>query len=89
MLAVQINEAEVKQLCLKKIEEKLNEIDLELVYWDSKELKKRTSMCWNSIQEHFFHDPNFPKFKIGQKWYFPARETRRFLENWIHQQKIY
>lgn len=41
MLAVQINDTEMKQLCLQKIEEKLNEIGLELVYWDAKELKRR------------------------------------------------
>lgn len=87
MLVVQINDTEVKQLCIQKIEEKINEMDLEMVYWDAKELKRRTSMCWNSIQSTFFFDQNFPKFKIGQKWYFPARETRIFLENWIRNQK--
>lgn len=87
MLAIQLDEAEVRQLCLQKIEERINEIDLDMVYWDAKELRRRTSMSWNSIQINFFYDPNFPKFKIGQKWYFPAREARHFLENWIRKQK--
>ena len=87
MLAVKIDNDEVKNLCLQKIEERLKEYDVELVYWDAKELQRRTCMCWNSIQNTFFHDPNFPKFKIGQKWYFPVRATRQFLENWISNQK--
>lgn len=87
MLAVQINDSEIEQFCLQKIEQMIGEMDLDMVYWDSKELKKRTSMSWNSIQHHFFFDPEFPKFKIGHKWYFPARETREFLEDWIRKQE--
>lgn len=85
ILAIQVNEAEVKQLCRERIAELVKEVDAELVFWDSKELMKRTCMSWNFIQEHFFFDPRFPKRKVGVKWYFPARETRKFLEQWLDE----
>ncbi|MBB6632794.1 group-specific protein [Cohnella thailandensis] len=87
MIAIQIDEAEVKQLARQRIAELVTEVDAELVFWDATELKRRTCMSWNFIQEQFFFDPRFPKSKIGSKWYFPARETRKFLEMWLDEQK--
>ena len=86
MLTVQINESEVKQLVRERITELVKEIDAEYVFWDAKELMRRTCMSWNFIQQQFFYDPRFPKAKIGSKWYFPARETREFLERWLAEQ---
>jgi hypothetical protein len=86
MLDVRIDEAEVRKLCIQKISELVKEVDAEYVFWDTAELKKRTCMSWNSIQEAFFFDTRFPKHKVGSKWYFPARETRRFLEQWLTEQ---
>lgn len=86
MLSVQIDAVEVKKLCREKIAEFVKEVDAEYVFWDAAELRKRTCMSWNFIQEQFFFDPRFPKHKIGAKWYFPARETRRFLESWLEEQ---
>lgn len=87
MLTVQIDEQEVQRLIREKLEEKLKEMDNEKVFWDSKELMRRTCMSWNFIQQQFFFDPRFPKFKVGNKWYFPAREAREFLETWLREQK--
>jgi phage pi2 protein 07 len=86
MLTVQINEAEVREEIHRQVAEKLREADTDLVFWDAKELMRRTCMCWNTIQKQFFYDPRFPKAKIGTKWYFPARETREFLERWLAEQ---
>lgn len=87
MIAVQIDEVEVKRLCRDRISELIKEVDGELVFWDANELKRRTCMSWNFIQEQFFFDSRFPKYKIGVKWYFPARETRLFLEQWLSEQQ--
>jgi phage pi2 protein 07 len=86
MIAVQVDEAEVRKMCMDKIGEMIKEVDAELVFWDAAELKKRTCMCWNTIQETFFFDPRFVKRKVGKKWYFPVRETRSFLEQWLTEQ---
>lgn len=84
MLNVQIDEQEAKEIYLDKVEEHIKRFDAELLFWDSKELKKRTCMSWNTIQDLFFFDPDFPKCKVGGKWYFPAGETKRFLLNWLN-----
>lgn len=83
MLNIEIDQQEVRQLYLEKLAEKIKEVDVELVFWDANELKRRTCMSWNFIQEQFFFDPSFPKYKVGNKWYFPARETQQFLLNWL------
>ncbi|WP_028392755.1 hypothetical protein [Bacillus cihuensis] len=85
MLNIQIDEREVKQLYLEKLEERIKEIDIEMVFWDANELKRRTCMSWNTIQEKFFFDTRFPKHKIGGKWYFPADRTKKFLLDWLDE----
>ncbi|MBK5497439.1 group-specific protein [Peribacillus sp. TH14] len=85
MLNVQIDEVEFKKIYLDEIKEKMKEIDVELVFWDARELERRTCMSWNTIQKEFFFDPDFPKRKVGGKWYFPAKETRDFLLVWIER----
>lgn len=86
MLTVEVDENEVRQLYLKRLEEKIQKVDAELVFWDANELKRRTGMSWNTIQDLFFFDPRFPKYKVGGKWRFPAEETKKFLLQWLSEQ---
>ncbi|ACA41623.1 group-specific protein [Lysinibacillus sphaericus] len=85
MIKIQIDNMVVEELLKEAIEEKINEHSNELLFWDSNELKRRTCMSWNSIQDNFFHDPNFPKAKVGGKWYYPAKETEEFLLKWLKE----
>lgn len=87
MIEVKVDPDHIDQLAREQIEEHIKNIDAEMVYWDTNELKRRTCMSWQSIQLSFFHHPEFPKFKIGQKWYFPAAEARSFLLKWIREQE--
>lgn len=86
MLNIEIDENEVRELYLEKLEEKIREVDTEMVFWDTNELKRRTCMSWNTILDKFFYDPRFPKFKVGGKWMFPAQETKEFLLQWLREQ---
>lgn len=86
LVTVQVDESHIKELCREKIEALLKEVDGEYVFWDSAELQRRTCMSWNFIQDTFFFDPRFPKRKVRTKWLFPARETRRYLEQWLTEQ---
>ncbi|WP_025716326.1 hypothetical protein [Paenibacillus sp. 1-18] len=86
MLSINIDEKQVRELLKAKIAEFLKEADAEYVFWDASELKRRTCMSWNFIQEQFFFDPRFSKRKVGSKWYFPAKETREFLGKWLLEQ---
>lgn len=89
MISVQVNENEIRDMAKQKIAELVQEFDADLVFWDANELKRRTCMSWNFIQNTFFFDPRFPKRKIGNKWYFPSKETRAFLETWLGEQSKY
>lgn len=86
MIEVQIDEKAIKLIYEDKIAEALKDLDREHIFWDSKELQRRTCMSWNTLQEYFFHDPSFPKTKLGGKWYFPVEETKSFLKNWLAEQ---
>nr|WP_084146982.1 group-specific protein [Paenibacillus wynnii] len=85
-MSVDLDKAALLKLCSQHIAEQVHEMDFEFVFWDSAELKKRTCMSWGTIQETFFFDPRFPKRKVGGKWYYPVRETREFLEQWLEEQ---
>lgn len=82
LIEVQVDENQLKKLYTSVIEKRLEQLDLEVTYWDTKELKRQTNMGWNAMQENFFHDPDFPKFKVGHKWYYPAEECRAYLIKW-------
>jgi hypothetical protein len=86
VINVHIDEQEIRELCLEKIENLLKDVNKDLVFWDRKELMRRTCISWNTIQEKFFYDPRFPKHKIGSKWYFPAEATKDFLITWLKEQ---
>ena len=88
MIQVQVDEDAIKNLYQIAIEKKLKNIEKDLVFWDSKELKRRTCLSWNTIQDTFFHEEDFPKMKLGTKWLFPAKETEAYLEKWISGRKF-
>ena len=87
MLTVTVDEKKITQLYKEQIAETIKKVDAELVYWDRKELMRRTCMSWDSIQKLFFFDPRFKKFKVGGKWYFPAKAANDFLLEWIEEQQ--
>ncbi|MFD1990050.1 group-specific protein [Paenibacillus nicotianae] len=88
LVSVKIDEIEVLQLFSAEIRKQVQEIENELVYWDAKELQRRTCMSWSFIQDTFFNDPRFPKFKVRTKWLFPAKEARQFLTMWLKEQEV-
>lgn len=86
LLTVNVDEAEIRQLAKERIAELVKEADVELTFWDTAELKKRSCLSWNTIRDQFFFDPRFPKYRVGSKWLFPAKETRDFLLKWLAEQ---
>jgi hypothetical protein len=87
MITVHVDEEEVRKIALERIEQILKDVNKELVFWDRKELMRRTCLSWNTIQEYFFYDPRFPKYKVGSKWIFPAEDTKTFLLEWLKEQR--
>lgn len=86
MITVSVDEAEVRKLYLEELKDHIKKIDAELLFWDTKELTKRTCMSLSSVQKTFFYDPRFPKYKVGGKWYYPAEKTKDFLLMWLEEQ---
>jgi len=89
LLNIQIDESKVEQIYLEEIKKRLSHLDGQQVFWDLKTLSKVTCMSEPFIKEQFFYDPRFPKFRVGKKWLFPAKETEEFLLTWLreHPQK--
>lgn len=87
MIQVQVDEELIMQMYQEAVATKVDELDSAVVFWDSKELRRRTNLSWNTIQDTFFHDKDFPKAKIGGKWLFPAKETEEFLLDWLENRK--
>lgn len=87
MLQIQVDQEAIEKLYIEAINKKIQEVDRELVFWDTKELKRRTCLSWNTIQDNFFHHKDFPKVKIGGKWMYPAKETEDFLKTWLEEKR--
>lgn len=88
MLQIQVDHEAIEKLYIEAINKKIQEVDRDLVFWDTKELKRRTCLSWNTIQDNFFHHKDFPKVKIGGKWMYPAKETETFLGNWLKEKRL-
>ena len=87
IISINIDEAKVLQLFSVEIRKQVKELENELVYWDAKELQRRTCMSWSFIQSTFFYGPRFPKYKVRTRWLFPATEARQFLIIWLKEQE--
>jgi hypothetical protein len=86
MLEIHIDENRFEEMMLHEIEKKIKQLEAHTTFWDLEELKKQTCMSFNNIREKFFYDPRFPKYKVGGKWYMPAKECEAFLLQWIKEQ---
>lgn len=86
MVKVEVDEEVVKELLGEEIKRKIEELSIEHTFWDMKELSRQVCMSKSSILNFIFYDPRFPKYKVGQKWMMPAKETREFLLIWLKEQ---
>lgn len=91
MINVEVDETYIEETFKEELARRLNEIESHLLFWDMKELQRQTNMSINTIKDTFFYDERFKqiKRKIGQKWYFPAEETKNFLLIWLKEQSNY
>jgi phage pi2 protein 07 len=86
MLSVQLDEAQIEQRFREELQKRLNEVERRCTFWDMKELCRQTNMSETFIRETFFYDPRFPKYRVGKKWLFPAKECEEFLIMWLKEQ---
>lgn len=81
-----INEETMREMLQQAIDAKAEQLAQEKVFWTMKDLEKYTNLCANTMKEHFFYDPDFPKFKIGRDWRFPVAKVKAYLEQWSEDQ---
>lgn len=86
MITLELDNEQIENIFEKELKKRLDEIEEYITLWDMKELQRQTSMSVNTIKEKFFYDDRFPKYRVGNKWYFPAKECRDFLTRWIKEQ---
>jgi phage pi2 protein 07 len=86
MINIEIDEKIIEQKLLEEIRKRIDKIEQSRTFWDMKELCRQTCMSENNIKDKFFYDPRFPKYKVGAKWMFPAKECEEFLLMWLKEQ---
>lgn len=86
ILSISLNKKALEEMIKMEIKKRLSELDTDFVFWDLKELCRRSNMSIPFIKEHFFYNEDFPKYKVGTKWLMPAQETEKYLLNWLKQQ---
>ncbi|MDH5161479.1 hypothetical protein [Heyndrickxia oleronia] len=87
MITVQLDENKIEHRFYEELRKRLDQLEHRRTLWDMKELCKQTCMSENNIKEKFFYDYRFPKYKVGGKWFFPAKETESFLLTWLNEQQ--
>lgn len=86
MLQIQLDQKQIEDVFKEELKARLDELEAEEVFWDMKDLRMKTRMSVDTIKNNFFYDKRFPKRLIGGKWYFPAKEAREFLLQWLKEQ---
>ncbi|MCM3676906.1 helix-turn-helix domain-containing protein [Peribacillus simplex] len=82
MISFEIDQELLKALYLQKVEEHLQEIEMEVFFMDSKQLATYLNMSWNTIVSHLLYDEKFPKVRLGSKWLFNRKEVQEFMEKY-------
>lgn len=85
MIEVQIDEQQIFEIARKEIQAKLKTIESEFVFWDLKMLCEKTCMSRSFVLETFFYLPDFPKYKVNNKWLMPAKEASEYLLWWLRR----
>ncbi|MBK5446459.1 MULTISPECIES: helix-turn-helix domain-containing protein [unclassified Peribacillus] len=82
MISFEIDQELLKELYLQKVEEHLQEIEMEVFFMDSKQLVTYLNMSWNTIVSHLLYDEKFPKVRLGSKWLFNRKEVQEFMKKY-------
>ncbi len=87
MLQIQLDETKLEQIYRDMCAERLAEIENEKVFWTTADLSYQTGIKSFVNLQKIFLQSDFPKFRLGVEWRFPAKEAREWLEKWWKTQK--
>lgn len=79
-------ERKAESILREEAQKRLDTLIIQHTLWDMEELVRQTKMSVPFIKEHFFYDENFPKKKIGSKWWMDAELANEFIRKWWQKQ---
>lgn|SRR5699024_9124329 len=82
MFSLNIDEKEMKKLYLERVDEYLRGIEEDVFFFTRVQLMEYLNLSWNTIQNNFLVDENFPQYKYGNKWLFPKSEVKEYMERY-------
>ncbi|MCM3363184.1 DNA-binding protein [Niallia sp. MER TA 168] len=82
MIEVKLDEKEIKNMYQDAIQKRLEEMDLESILMDTKQLCKTLSLSWPTVEKLFLSDPNFPSLRVGKKWLFNRKQVQEYVDRW-------
>ena len=85
MISFNIDEKELKELYLQKVDERLEELEREVFFMNSKQLSAYLNLSWNTIVENFLYDEDFPCLRAGSKWLFNRKEVQEYMDNYYEE----
>ncbi|PAF20328.1 hypothetical protein CHH49_16940 [Terribacillus saccharophilus] len=88
LINIQIDNEALEQHILKQLDEKMQELGNDKIFYSLDDLMQVTSFSKGHIINTFFNDSRFKQIrrKVGRKWVFPVIETNEFLKTWIREQ---
>lgn len=85
MINVEIDQEMLKELYLQKVEERLEELESEVFFMNSKQLATYLNLSWNTIADTFLYDEEFPSLRAGSKWLFNKKEVQAFMNKYYEE----
>lgn len=80
MFQIQVDENQLKELYLAKVDEKLKQLEQDVFFMNSKQLQKYLNMSWSSIEKLFLHDPDFGAVRLGSRWLFHKETVITYMQ---------
>ena len=82
LITLKIDEEELKELYLQRVEEHLKELETDVFFMNSKQLSAYLNMSWKTIVTHFLYEEDFPKVRLGAKWLFNKKEVQEYMDKY-------
>lgn len=86
MVNIQIDKNEVHEIVVSQVKQHIEQTHADVFLWDMHELCRQTNLSKPFILKTFFHEEDFPKYRIGTKWVMVGEEVRAYLKSWLKQQ---
>lgn len=82
MFEIKMDDEELKSLYLAEVQKRLDNLELQSLLMDTKQLCKMLSLSWPTVEKIFLSDPNFPSIRVGKKWLFNRKQVQEYIDRW-------